>query len=95
MCLLAIQPYYKILREVTSIEQKDIEDERNIYLYEEKLVTEYREFPIDEVRDISYKEAGEIGILYVHTNSGLYSYTVKTSTQKFIEVFKNHKEKRE
>lgn len=94
MCLLATQPYYKILREVTSIEQKDIEDKRNIYLYEEKLVTEHREFSIDEVMDISYKKAGEIGLLYIHTMSGLYSYTVKTSTQKFIEVFKSHKEER-
>lgn len=92
MCLLAIQPYYKTLREVTSTEQIDIEYERHVYLYEDKVVTEHREFPIDHVIELSYKKTGKIGLLYIHTTSGLYSYTVKTSTKKLIEAFEKLKD---
>lgn len=91
MCLLATQPYIKILREVTSTEQKDIEQERMIYLYENKMVTKHREFPIQEVIDVSYRKIdgqGKRGLLYIHTSGGLYAYTVKTSTKTFIDTFK-------
>lgn len=88
MRLIAKQPYIKIQREVTSIQQKDIEDERTLYLYEDKVVTAHREFPIENVTDISYRKFGVgAGLLYIHTLSGLFTYTVKTSTKEFINEF--------
>lgn len=88
MGLLAKQPYIKIQREVTSIQQKDIEHNRIIYLYDDKIVTEHREFLIQHVIEISYRKFGsEAGLLYIHTESGLYTYTVKTSTEEFIRAF--------
>ena|SRR5690625_2380638 len=92
MNLLAVQPYIKVIREVTSIEQTDIEEERNMYLYDDKLVTKHREFPLEDVFDISYREFGQKGngLLYVHTIKGVFSYTVKTSTDDFINAFHKH-----
>lgn len=88
MRLIAQQPYIKIQREVTSIQQKDIEDERTLYLYDEKIVTARREFPIGNVIDMSYRAFGVgAGLLYIHTLSGLFTYTVKTSTEEFIHAF--------
>lgn len=88
MGLLAKQPYIKVQREVTSIEQKDIEHKRIIYLYEDKIVTEHREFLIGNIVDISYRKFGDgAGLLYIHTRSGLFTYTVKTSTEEFIRAF--------
>lgn len=93
MSYLVAQPYVKVSREVTSIEQKDVEQERMLYLYRDKIVTAYREFSIDKVNDISYRRFGtNNGLLYVHTMSGLYTYTVKTSTDHLIETFKMLKE---
>lgn len=93
MSYLVAQPYIKVLREVTSIEQKDVEHERTLYLYSDKIVTAYREFPIDKVIDMSYRKFGpDSGLLYVHTNSGLFTYTVRTSTDKLIDTFKRIKE---
>lgn len=89
MDLIAVQPYIKVEREVNSIEQVKIEDERNIYLYNDKIVTKHRAFAIQDVLDMSYRQfGGDGGLLYMHTNGGLYSYTVKSSPQKFIEAFK-------
>lgn len=86
---IAIQPYYKVEREVTGVDQKTVVHDRIIYLYENKIVTGFREFPIDNVFDISYRQmGGEEGLLYLHTKQGVYSYTVKTDPRKFIDAFK-------
>lgn len=87
---LAIQPYYKIQREIGSTEQITYEDNRTLYLYPDRIVTQYREFPIADVFDLSYRQMGETGgFLYLHTKLGVYSYTVKDNPGNFIKAFKN------
>ena len=44
MSLIAQHPYIKIERKVTSIEQFEIEHDRIIYLYNDKVVTQNSEF---------------------------------------------------
>ncbi|WP_054955345.1 hypothetical protein [Paenibacillus dakarensis] len=90
MELLAVQPYYKIQREVASTEQIAYEDHRSLYLYRDKIITQYREFPIGDVFDVSFRQVGDQGgFLYLHTKLGVYSYTVKESPEKFIKTFKS------
>ncbi len=45
--ILVVQKYIKVQREVDYIgfQQKYIEEERNMYLYKDKLVTRYHELP--------------------------------------------------
>jgi hypothetical protein len=87
---IAKHPYYKVEREVTAIEQKNIEYERMLYLYEDKIKTYRREFPAEQVFDISYREvtAGE-AILYLHTSRGVFSYPTKEDPTDFISAFKD------
>lgn len=90
MTLLATQPYQKIVREVTRIGQTEIADQRMLYLYKEKLVTKHREFPIENVMDMSYRRVGETGgLLYVYASSGVFSYTVVSDPTSFIQAFKD------
>lgn len=96
MQLLAEQQYIKVQREVTSIGQKDVEYERTLYLYSDKIITHHREFAIQDVIDISYRKFGqETGLLYIHTEGGLFTYTVKISAEIFIKAFRNLREKNE
>lgn len=89
MSLIAEQPYVKVQREMNSLEQKRIEHKRTLYLYEEKIVTQHREFPLSQVLDMSYRKiGGKGGLLYLHTSRGVYSYTVTSTPDKFIEAFK-------
>lgn len=91
MRLIAEQPYIKIKREVSSIEQKEIELKRTLYLYDEKVVTEYREFLMKDVLDMSYRFIGESGgLLYLHTSKGVFSYTVKTSPEQFVKAYRDY-----
>ncbi|WP_054024890.1 hypothetical protein [Bacillus sp. FJAT-28004] len=89
MNCIAIQHYYKVEREITNSEQKTVVDERLMYLYKEKIVTKYREFPIAEVFDLSYKPIGGTGgILYLHTLQGVFSYMISADPAFFIAAYK-------
>lgn len=89
MYLIAEQPYIKVEREVNGLEKIETELNRTIYLYDEKVVTQHREFPIRDVMDISFRViGGDGGLLYLHTSKGVFSYTVKSSPQPFIDAFK-------
>lgn len=89
MSLIAQHPYIKTERKVIGIEQFQIEHDRIIYLYNDKVVTQYREFPIKVVMDFSYRQIGsQGGILYLHTLQGVYTYIVKSSPEAFIEAYR-------
>ena len=89
MSLIAKQTYCKVIREVNSLEQKDTEQTRTMYLYDDRVVTQYREFKIYDVLDISYRFIGDDGgLLYLHTINGVYPYIVKSSPKAFVEAFK-------
>jgi len=91
MKIIAKQPYIKVIREVSSIGKSEREEERTLYLHEEKIVTAFHEFPLHEVFDLSYRKIGEKGgLLFIHTNHGVYSYTVTSSPEKFIVACKNY-----
>jgi len=87
---IALQPYYKVQREVRGTEQITNVQERTLYLYADRVVTRYREFPIADVFDMSFKQMGEAGgLLYLHTRHGVFPYTVKSDPSLFIKAYKS------
>lgn len=96
MDVIAKQPYVKMIRKVSSIEQVDIEHERTLLLFTDKIMTEHREFLLSDVFDLSFRKVGDKGgILFIHTNHSVYSYTVKSSPEAFIQTCKRHMDSRE
>lgn len=88
---IATQPYIKMERVVSRIDQKNIKHERTLYLYPDRIVTRHREFAIEEVIKLSEKKIGSKGgLLYIHTTRGLFSYTIQTTAKPFIEKFQRH-----
>lgn len=91
MGLLAVQPYVKVLREIENMDITCKEEERKIHLYHDRLVTKYHEFLAQDISDISFKQMGDAGgLLYIHTNRGIFSYTVHSSPDSFIKAFRMH-----
>lgn len=91
MKLLAEQPYIKVEQQVNGLELNRIKHQRMMYLFEHKIATKYREFPMKEVLDLSYRYIGdEGGLMYLHTSHGVYSYIVKSSPKAFVETCKQH-----
>ncbi|NGZ76762.1 hypothetical protein [Saccharibacillus alkalitolerans] len=86
---VASQPYYQVQREVREGQQRRSVSDRQIDLYHDRVTTHSREFPLGHVFDMSYRRmSGEIGMLYLHTNLGVFSYTVNTDPRPFIDRFK-------
>lgn len=86
---IAVQPYYKIIREVSSLRQRDVKDHREIRLYEQKITTKHRQFKLEDVHDMSFRPIGkEGGLFYLHTIKGVFSYHVEKSPKQFITIFK-------
>ncbi|GIN91625.1 hypothetical protein J6TS1_15860 [Siminovitchia terrae] len=91
MRLLAVQSYVKVQRQIIDAEIVYKEEDRQIYLYYDRLVTKHREFPTRDISDLSFRKMGdEGGLLYVHTSRGIFSYTVPSSPESFIKAFRIH-----
>lgn len=92
MSWIAEQSYYKVERIMTGIDMKTVKEPRRMLLYAERLQTMRRNFMLDDVYDLSFRPMGdEGGILYVHTDHGVYAYTVPDDPAPFIQAFKRHK----
>ncbi|WAA12255.1 hypothetical protein [Fervidibacillus halotolerans] len=86
---IAQLPYIKMIRKVEIEGQTVTEEERMLTLYPDKIATKYREFPLKEVNDITFRPIdSSIGFLYLHTIRGVYSYPVKQSPDQFIKAYK-------
>ncbi|GGF70753.1 hypothetical protein GCM10010912_14960 [Paenibacillus albidus] len=90
--MISVQPYYKVERVVTPLEQQTVTHYRTLQLYESKIVSAYREFPLSEVYDLSFKRIGENpghGVLYLHAKQGVFPYMVEKDPANFINEFMN------
>lgn len=95
MSTIAVLPYYKIQRELTGLAQEIVSSDRSMILYADKIVTQYREFRITEVFDMSFRRMGnEGGFFYLHTSTGVYPYMVKIDPKPFIQKFQTMTSKR-
>lgn len=89
MKLIAAQPYVKVDRQIARTGLYYVEDDRTLYLYDDRIVSRHHAFPIEKVWDMSYRPVnGKGGLLYLHTSEGVNVYTVKQSPERFIEMFR-------
>lgn len=87
--IIATQPYYKIERIVTADNLETIIHRRSLHLYPDRIASAYREFLIEEIYDISFKDLGQgHGVLYLHTKQGVFPYTVESAVELFISEVK-------
>ena len=58
----------------------------------EVVKTARAEFTLHQVMDVSYKPfSTAAGILYLHTNQGVFPFNIHSSPQKFIDTFRSLK----
>ncbi|UQZ32761.1 hypothetical protein C2I18_03830 [Paenibacillus sp. PK3_47] len=87
--IIATQPYYKIERVVSAGDLETIIHQRSLCLYPDRIVSAYREFIIEEIFDISFRDLGQgHGVLYLHTKQGVFPYTVEADAELFIAEVK-------
>lgn len=92
MKIVASQSYVIVKRSIDWNIQRTIEEEQHLILYEKQVVSATDIFPLEEVWDISFKRlSSEAGLLYLHTNKGVFPYQVKANPSSFMEKFRGIK----
>ena len=86
--VIATLPYYKVERNVDKLSICTVVHEHEMHLCDTCLRTAHKEIPIDNLFDISYRRMrGADGMLYLHTDQGIVSFTLKVDPCAFIEAY--------
>lgn len=82
------QPYAIIERKIIENKLHIIKERSFIDLYRDKIATNNNVFHIKDVHDISYRKGIVNGILYLHTNQGVFPFKVLCDPSRFIEEYR-------
>lgn len=87
--------YVEIKREIDFYYQmQSIEMQFELQLNVEGIASERHQFKLEHVHDVSHKPFSfGGGILYLHTNQGVFPYNVQEDPTYFIHAFKSLKSK--
>ncbi|MFF2754949.1 hypothetical protein ACFVR1_14515 [Psychrobacillus sp. NPDC058041] len=85
--------YVEIKREIDFYYQmQHIEMRFELHLNIEGIASERHQFKLEHVHDVSHKPFSfGGGILYLHTNQGVFPYNIQEDPSYFIHVFKSLK----
>ncbi|MGI8384976.1 hypothetical protein [Robertmurraya sp. P23] len=86
--MIMTQQYFTVTRKIVDGTQVVLHEEQLLKMYEDKITTIASTFSFSDVHDISFRKlTKELGILYLHTNQGLFPYKVREEPRCFIETF--------
>lgn len=78
-------------RMIVKFEQKTERMTHYLNLTTEKITTTTHTFHLNDVLDVSYKPfSGIKGLLYLHTNQGVFMYEIESDPSDFIKLYKNY-----
>lgn len=85
--------YIEIERQIDFYYQmQHVERRFELQMSIEGIITAHNRFAFQNVHDISHKQfSSGLGILYLHTNQGVFSYKIKENPSSFIDAFKSLK----
>ena len=87
--LLSSITYIEVVREIRDNEQQYIQTIHNLELFGDHIKSNTKTFMIDHVHDISYKSSSnQLGVLYLHTNQGLFSFQINMCPDHFIKEYR-------
>lgn len=92
--LITTHTYIKVTRKIDWNVQKYEEEEKIIELYDDTIIWQEDQILLSDVFDVSYKiSKRSMGVLYLHTNRGVFPFYVKKVPEDFIEQYKRLKKK--
>ncbi|AYA76665.1 hypothetical protein DOE78_15120 [Bacillus sp. Y1] len=86
--MIMTQQYFTVTRKIVNGTQVVLHEEQLLKMYEDKITSSASTFSFSDVHDVSFRKlTKELGILYLHTNQGLFPYKVREEPRCFIETF--------
>lgn len=87
---IATISYTRTEQYIENFEKKYSPTTFTLSLYSYNIVTESNTFLLEHILDISYKPfSGNNGLLYLHTNQGVFTFLVGANPSEFINAYKN------
>ncbi|MDA7027892.1 hypothetical protein PJ311_15050 [Bacillus sp. CLL-7-23] len=83
--------YYKVERTIDLNQQQYQKKQYGLYLYQDIIITATHRFQLEHVTDISYRPLSTTGLLYLHTNQGVYPYEICSDPEHFIQEYQKLK----
>ncbi|MDX1807599.1 MAG: hypothetical protein R3267_11295 [Paenisporosarcina sp.] len=69
-----------------------ISTQHDLVVTRHEVITATNSFGLHQVLDVSYKPfSSEAGILYLHTNQGVFPFHIHTNPTNFIDTFRSFK----
>ena len=82
--------YSRTEQYIENFEQKNSRHDYTLSLYSYKIETETHTFQLEHILDISYKPfSNGGGLLYLHTNQGVFTYIIEKDPKVFIKAVKD------
>ncbi len=87
--MIAVQPYIDTVRKVDLDGQRYVDTHHQLILTDTEIKSRDYRFALENVFDISYRPVREeVGLLYLHTNQGVFTYRIATPPDQFIVACK-------
>lgn len=81
--------YTKVERSIENFKQKTNQIEYTLRLTDNTVQSDSHTFQLNHIFDMSYKPfTNGNGLLYLHTNEGVFPYVISTNPEPFIRSFK-------
>lgn len=82
--------YSRTEKYIENFAQKNSRHVYTLSLYAYKIETATHTFQLEHILDISYKPfSGNAGLLYLHTNQGVFTFLIDTNPREFINAAKD------
>ncbi len=90
--VLSTLTYIVVERKVHWYDQRSHQSIHSIDLFNNMLTTTKDSFQLEHIHDISYRPfTNGNGLFYLHTNQGVFTYTINADPTEFIDIYRNIK----
>ncbi|KKB71696.1 MULTISPECIES: hypothetical protein [Bacillus] len=83
--------YHKTEKIIEFNQQKYLKIKHRLNLYKDKIQSANRQFRLEHIHDISYRPFTDAGLLYLHTNQGVFAFEINGDPGHFIHSYKKLK----
>jgi len=90
--IISVISYFHIERNIAYNEKVQHKTIHELILLETEIISADYYFELDSVYDMSYRPvANAFGLLYLHTDQGMFTFKVETNPKLFIDQFQQLK----
>ena len=89
--VISVISYHKTEKIIKYNQQKYEKPQHCLRIYKDRVQSASHQFDLENINDMSYRPFTDAGLLYLHTNQGVFAYEVNGDPDHFINSYKRLK----